>query len=495
MRMGRPSRLSPEGPSSSPPTTPDLSEHANVSASGVAWAAASGNGRAPSTPGDVASASRADEPDASTLAALRAGVAVAQAEVASLRAQLKESDAARQHTEAEARLMVDDALSFTTMATTDVSKELVTLLEAAMDAVADGRHQASLLRLEKSRISSELHDARAQLEGAQAEAKRAGDMERMLTIRLESAEEGLLQERIAKDAYQAALVAVEAEKHTAIKEVVALRAQFNLTGSPVLQAQSLAPPSANDPSSFARGEEALDGAEMIPPPVTPTSTEQMDRGFQPLAAAAERSLLLAVGERSVEGVTISSAEAPAVAAAKAEVAAAHVRLGRAEAAVTAKEGQGRMARDARRRSPPYDPVCVAGGARDGTTPICVPPSPSLQPAGAHSGGTWSPSTLAGPQTVGLGAATPSSLAPPRLSSTSRSPGFCSSYIDVSTASIGAAAAASDGDLEEARRTAIMATIQGKVLAELLDAAREAFTFWHIWASSQPMVAGDEEVLI
>jgi hypothetical protein len=68
-------------------------------------------------------------------------------------------------------------------------------------------------------------------------------------------------------------------------------------------------------------------------------------------------------------------------------------------------------------------------------------------------------------------------------------GFGTSYIDVSTAQAAWEAHAAGGGAEDAAarkavlRDALLSIVQGSVLADLLEAAREAFVLWH-WLSTQ-----------
>ena len=85
----------------------------------------------------------------------------------------------------------------------------------------------------------------------------------------------------------------------------------------------------------------------------------------------------------------------------------------------------------------------------------------------HTGGTWSPDTHAG--------------GPPTRSAAA-SPAFDESYIDVSTVGLSFNAAAtfsSRAEWEQTSRTALLAALQGAVLADLLDAARAAFAVWYL----------------
>ena len=87
------------------------------------------------------------------------------------------------------------------------------------------------------------------------------------------------------------------------------------------------------------------------------------------------------------------------------------------------------------------------------------------PAAVHTGGTWSPDTHAG----GL------------PTSTAVSPPFGTSYVDVSAAAASPSSTvwSSREAWEQASRAALLAAVQGAVLADLLDAARAAFAVWYL----------------
>lgn len=125
------------------------------------------------------------------------------------------------------------------------------------------------------------------------------------------------------------------------------------------------------------------------------------------------------------------------------------------------------------------PQSSRASAADVTDVTDATDATDVTPAGVHTGGTWSPAT----QTAGLPtlpASSPGGVGGAGHHRLTLGRPFGSSYVDVTNPSSPNAAVWSSREAwEQAARTALLAAVQGAVLADLLDSAREAFAVWYL----------------
>ena len=439
-----------------------------------------------------------------------------------------------------------------------LSSEAVTLrekLQAAEAEAKDGASTASELRTDNGRLRSELESLGSQLVAvgselavARTELDAARKSEADLTQLLAASQQACEGERAASELNAHAAQLAEGGKAAAIREVVALRAQMRLQGSPVLTLQPPRPEEAEAVAAkWAAGErEASRRMRAM------TEEEAAAAGLSVAAAEAVAETVAGAVQRYPPPQTYAGARVPLPTPSPPAVAPPYKQLrDEIDEAAAVSAPSNAYVRSAQERRAEEQVVAAAAAAREAAArsaggekaatrrdvggrnvtrtplPMAAPALPTLSSdeedgASARTGGylpiytspTWHADSRE-PSPMGAGGACRRDGVPS---------GFCTSYIDVSCGGVASAAAAASRhspsltygtapashsvlapadaadfadrappsatrhSAEQARHTALLAAVQGSVLAELLESAREAFAFWHFVISMLPEVS-------
>ena len=370
------------------------------------------------------------------LTPFEAGVALAeaQAEVKELRARLVESEASSGRRERFAAVVeAKEAVDVAARSASTAADELTVLLEHAMVAADEGRNAASMLRLDRSRLEAELSAVRQTLK----------ETKHTLLAELATAKEAA--ERELSMTTGTSFAGFSGRELRGLEEELAAERLKSLSAQQKAESAERACAAAIAELTSLRQQYGLEGT-----PLMTIDPRMRQHGANLINNAGE--VLIAQAEATRQSYSQHAQEAkqwsPQTAAAMDRIVKDDALLEEAEQAL------GYAAR-------------WVGDASEGGS-VKAKAAQFERRASRESDAPTSSEEE--PQRAGPVVPVVSSVYPGALDT---SPSFESSYVDVSA-----------GEHRKSRHAALLAAVQGTVLADLLAMAREAFLLWYLYATEE-----------
>ena len=368
------------------------------------------------------------------LTPFEAGVALAeaQAEVRELRARLVESEASSGRRERFAAVVeAKEAVDVAARSASTAADELTVLLEHAMVAADEGRNAASMLRLDRSRLEAELSAVRQTLK----------ETKHTLLAELATAKEAA--ERELSMTTGTSFAGFSGRELRGLEEELAAERLNSLSAQQKAESAERACTAAVAELTSLRQQYGLEGT-----PLMTIDPRMRQHGANLINNAGE--VLIAQAEATRQSYSQHAQEAkqwsPQTAAAMDRIVKDDALLEEAEQALG----------------------YAARWVGDANTSVKAKAAQFERRASRESD---APTSSEEEQQRG-GPVVPvvSSVYPGALNT---SPSFESSYVDVSA-----------GEHRKSRHAALLAAVQGTVLADLLAMAREAFLLWYLYATEE-----------